>query len=224
MRRRKTNLKLISVPPQREAFTVSEWKLIQEIRTPRQVQKLIRQLPYNHEPQGETLRSFRSTLRHKTAHCLEAALVAATILEQHGYPPLLLDLESIDNLDHVLYVFRQNGRWGAIGQSRDLRLQGRKPLYRTLRHLVMSYVDPYVDGKGRIVGFGLADLRTLVKADWRFSPRNVWSVERALIRLPHQKLKSSDRRYEQVLRRYLAFKEKYPNRQVTFYSSRHQWM
>ncbi|MEJ2006717.1 MAG: hypothetical protein P8Z30_00935 [Acidobacteriota bacterium] len=198
--------------------------MIQKVRTPHQAQKLIRTFSYNHEKQGETLRSFRSTLRHRAAHCLEAALVAAAILEQHGYPPLLLDLESKDKLDHVVFVFRQGGRWGAVGRSRDLNLQGRKPLYRTLRHLVMSYVDPYVDGKGRIIGYALADLRTLVSTDWRFSPRNVWSVEKALIRLPHRKLKSSNRRYEQVLRRYLAFKEKYPNRRVTFYSDRKQWM
>lgn len=198
--------------------------MIQKVRSPRQAQKLIRTFSYNRERQGETLRSFRGTLRHKTAHCLEAALVAATILEHHGHPPLLLDLESKDNLDHVVYVFRQGGRWGSIGRSRDLNLQGRKPLYRTLRHLAMSYVDPYVDGKGRIIGYGLADLRTLVKTDWRFSPRNVWSVEKALIRLPHRKLKSSNRRYQQVLKRYLAFKEKYPQRRVTFYSDRHQWM
>lgn len=224
MRRRKTIPKPPFAPPGREAFTRAEWEAIQSFRTPRQVQKFIRKFSYNHEKQGESLRSFRGTLRRKTAHCLEAALVAATILEQHGYPPLLLDLESKDNLDHVVFVFRQNGRWGAIGQSRDLRLQGRKPLYRTLRHLVMSYVDPYVDGKGRIIGYGLADLRSLVATDWRFSLKNVWSVEKALIQMPHRKLKSSDRRYEQVLRRYLAFKEKYPNRQVTFYSNRHQWL
>lgn len=222
--RRETYAKSPYAPPGREAFTRAEWEVIQSLRTPRQVQKFIRKISYNHEPQGETLRSFRGTLRQKTAHCLEAALVAAAILEQHGYPPLLLDLESKDNLDHVVFAFRQGGRWGAIGQSRDLRLQGRKPLYRTLRHLVMSYVDPYVDGKGRIIGYGLADLRTLVSTDWRFSPRNVWSVEKALIRMPHRKLKSSDRRYEQILRRYLAFKERYPERQVTFYSNRDQWM
>lgn len=224
MSRREPSLDPLCEPPGREAFTRAEWDIIQRCRTPRQVQKFIRTLSYNREKQGETLRTFRGALRHRTAHCLEAALVAATILEQHGYPPLLLDLESKDNLDHVVYAFRQRGRWGAVGQSRDLRLQGRKPLYRTLRHLVMSYVDPYVDGKGRIIGYGLADLRTLVKTDWRFSLRNMWSVEEALIQMPHRKLKSSNRRYRQVLRRYLAFKERYPHRQVTFYSNRHQWM
>lgn len=210
--------------PRREAFTKKEWEVIQGFRTPRQVQSFIRTFTYNRERRGETLRSFRGTLRHRTAHCLEAALVAATILEQHGYPPLLLDLESKDHLDHVVFAFRKNGRWGAVGQSRDFSLQGRRPLYRTLRHLVMSYVDPFVNEQARIVGYALADLRTLVSTDWRFSMRNIWSVEEALIRLPHRKLRSSNHRYEKVLRRYRAFKEKYPERQITFYSNRHQWM
>jgi hypothetical protein len=211
--------------PPREAFTPREWEIIETHRTPRQVQKFIRtSFRYNHERNGETLRSFRGTLRHTTAHCLEAAFVAATILEQHGYPPLLLDLESKDKLDHVVFAFRQGGRWGAVGQSRDLSLQGRKPLYRTLRHLVMSYVDPFVTEEARIIGYALADLRTLVNTDWRFSLKNVWSVEEALIDLRHIKLKTSNHRYEKVLRRYLAFKEKFPHHQVTFYPNRHQWM
>lgn len=211
------------IPP-RDAFTPREWKLIQTHRTPRQVQNLIRTFTYNRERTGETLRSFRGTLRRTTAHCLEAAFVAATILEQHGYPPLLLDLESKDKLDHVVFAFRRGGRWGAVGQSRDFSLQGRKPLYRTLRHLVMSYVDPFVNEQARIVGYALADLRTLVSTDWRFSLRNVWSVEKALIELPHRRLKTSNQRYEMVLRRYRAFKKIYPHRQVSFYPNRHQWM
>jgi hypothetical protein len=211
-------------PPPRKAFTRNEWEIIQRVCTPRQAQKFIRTFTYNREKQGETLRSFRGTLKRKTAHCLEAALVAATILEQHGYPPLLLDLESKDRLDHVVFAFRQSGRWGAVGQSRDFSLQGRRPLYRTLRHLVMSYVDPFVNEQARIIGYALADLRTLVSTDWRFSLRNVWSVEDALIRLPHRKLKSSNHRYEKTLRRYRAFKERFPGHQITFYSNQHEWM
>jgi hypothetical protein len=224
LRRRKATYKLAYAPPAREAFSLKEWEIIQRFRTPRRVQRFLYTLPYNHEKQRETLRSFRSALKYKTAHCLEAVLVAATILEQHGYPPLLLDMESQDKLDHVVFAFRERSRWGAVARSRDLGLQGRKPVFRTLRHLVMSYVDPYVDGKGRITGYGLADLRTLTGSDWRFSKKNVWKVENALIHLPHQKLKSSDRRYERVLRRYLAFKKQYPQQPVTFYSNRSQWM
>ncbi|HEV2176891.1 MAG TPA: hypothetical protein VGW33_06785 [Terriglobia bacterium] len=205
-------------------FRPQEWGIIQEYRTPRQVQNFLRALPYNWERHGETLRTFRGVVEHWSAHCLEAALAAATILEQHGYPPLLLDLESQDKLDHVLFLFRRHGRYGAVARSRDFGLHGRRAVYRTVRQLVMSYVDPFVDGSGRITGYGVADLRTLVKGDWRLSSRNIWEVERALIKLPHQKLKTSDRRYQEMLNRYRAFRRKYPEGPATFYVDQRSWM
>jgi len=88
----------------------------------------------------------------------------------------------------------------------------------------MSYVDPYVDGSGRIGGFGVLDLRSLRHADWRLSARNVWAIERALIAMPHQKLKTSDRRYQAMLRQYLAFRKAHPHRPATFYANRHEWL
>jgi hypothetical protein len=188
------------------------------------VQAFLRALPYNWEKKGETLRTFRGVVEHWSAHCLEAALAAATLLEQHSYPPLLLDLESQDNLDHVLFLFRRRGRWGTVARSRDAGLHGRKPVFRTLRQLVMSYLDPYVDGSGRILAYGVADLRQLVGCDWRLSRQNVWAVERALIKMPHTKLKTSNRQYQTALRRYLAFRKKYPKRPATFYSNRRRWM
>ena len=224
MRQRKTSPKSPSAAPPREAFRAKEWEVIRKCRTPRQVQEFLRALPYNWEKKKETLRTFRSVVRHWSAHCLEGALTAATILEQHGYPPLLLDLESQDMLDHVLFLFRQRGRWGTVARSRDAGLHGRKPVFRTLRQLVMSYVDPYVDGSGRITGYGVADLRKLVKGDWRLSPRNVWEVERALINMPHKKLRTSDRRYQAMLGRYQEYRRKHPTGPVTFYSNRHQWL
>ena len=53
------------------------------------------------------MRSFREVIKRNEAHCLEAAVGAAVILEQHGYPPLLLDLESHDLLDHVSFCFQR---------------------------------------------------------------------------------------------------------------------
>jgi hypothetical protein len=210
--------------PKWEEFLPAERAIIRKYRTPRQVQEFLRSLPYNWEKEGETLRTFRGVVGHGSAHCLEAALTAAAILEQHGFPPLLLDLESQDRLDHVLFLFRRRGRWGTVARSRDYGLHGRKPVFRTVRQLVMSYVDPYVDNTARITGYGVADLRTSVKGDWRLSSRNVWEVERALISMPHKKLKSSDRRYELALRRFIAFREKFPHGPVTFYSDQHVWL
>jgi hypothetical protein len=206
------------------AFTPEEWSVVERCRTPRQVQAFLRSLPYNWERQGETLRTFRSVVKHGQAHCLEAALAAATILEQHGYPPLLLDFESQDKLDHVLFLFQRHGRWGTVARSRDAGLHGRKPVFRTVRQLAMSYVDPYVDKSARITGYGVADLRTLARCDWRLSEKNVWAVERALIELPHRPLKTSDRRHAEILRRFLAFRTRYPDRPATFYAGKETWL
>ena len=95
------------------AFTPRERRLIARLRTPLAVQRFLNRLPYNNEPGGRaTLRSFRGVIRHGCAHCLEAALVATVVLEQHGYPPLVLSFESADELDHVIFVYRRGGRWG----------------------------------------------------------------------------------------------------------------
>jgi len=213
-----------SAAPPLAAFTPRERTVIRRYRTPKQVQDFLRCLPYNWEKEGETLRTFRGVVRHNSAHCLEGALACAVILEQHGYPPLLLDLESQDQLDHVLFLYRKGSGWGTVARSRDAGLHGRKAVFRSLRGLVMSYVDPYVDGSGRITGYGVADLRTLVKCDWRLSPRNVKEVERALIAMPHRKLRTSTRRYRDMLRRFRAFRKENPGMPVTFYANRHVWL
>jgi len=113
--------------PRREDFLPKEWEIIRKHRTPQQVQSFLRALPYNWEKQGETLRTFRGVVQHWSAHCLEAALTAATILEQHRYPPLLLDLESKDRLDHVLFLFRRRGLYGTVARSRDFGRTGASP-------------------------------------------------------------------------------------------------
>ena len=210
--------------PARVAFTNKEWKLIQRLNTPAKVQGWLTSLPYNWERQGGTMRSFREVVRRNDAHCLEAAVAAAVILEQHGYPPLLFDLESWDLLDHVIFVFQQEGRWGSIGRSRDIGLHGRKPLFRSLRQLVWSYFDPYIDMTGRIKGYGLTSLYELGNYDWRFNRRNMHKIEDHLREMPHRKLISSDRRYRYWHERYQNYKKRFPDRSPSYYPNRHQWM
>src|SRR2546430_4060766 len=210
--------------PGREAFTNTEWKLIQRLNSPAKVQRWLSSLPYNWEREGGTMRSFREVVKLNEAHCLEAAVSAAVILEQHGYPPLLLDIESWDLLDHVIFVFQERGLWGAIGRSRDVGLHGRKPLFRSLRDLTWSYFDPYVDFSGRIKGYGLTNLYELGNYDWRFSPRNMSKIENHLRKLPHRKIYSSDKRYGQLLARYQKYKKRYPERSPAYYENRSQWM
>jgi hypothetical protein len=150
--------------------------------------------------------------------------VAAVILEQHGYPPLLMSLESQDKLDHVVFVFRHQGLWGAVARSRDLGLHGRLPVFRSLRALAWSYFDTYVDHTGRITGYGLGDLRELGNYDWRFSEKNVWKVERYLQEIPHRPIEASNARYERLLARYKEFRGANPKGHLEDYETRSVWM
>jgi len=134
-------------------------------------------------------RTFRSVVASGTAHCLEAALTAAVILEQHGYPPTVMSLESKDNLDHVIFVYRTSTGWGSVAKSRDPGLYGRKPVFRSLRAMALTYFEPYIDATGRIQAYGMVDLRTLGSYDWRLSSGNVFQVERMLYEIPHRKIR-----------------------------------
>ena len=206
-------------------FTDEERRIIQLHRTPEQVQRFLRGLPYNWERDGDTLRSFRQVVRLNTAHCLEAALVAAVILEQHGYPPLVVSFESKDKVDHVIYVFRRRGRWGSVARSRDAGLHGRKPVFRGIRDLVWSYFDPYVDFTGRITGYQLVDLTALGKYDWRLAATNMWKVEDFLIEIPHRRLRSSNGRYKRLLARFREYRRLHPSGPVVeIYRNRDRWM
>jgi hypothetical protein len=210
--------------PPRLAFTAAERRVIARLRTPLAVQRWLNNLPYNQEKNGETLRTFRGVVRHGTAHCYEAALSAAAILEQHGYPPLVLSFESIDLLDHVIFVYRTKTGWGSVARSRDPGLHGRKPVFRTARDLALSYVDTYIDLTGRIKAYAVVDLRdALGTYDWRLGEKNVWKAEQVLLDWPHKKIRSSDARFNRLRRRYRAFLEEHGYKPWKFYRGREKW-
>jgi hypothetical protein len=211
--------------PARRDFTRREWRRIQQLNTPRKVQLWLNDLPYNTESSGETLRSFRGVLRAGEAHCLEACLTAAVVLEQHGYPPIVMSIESQDWLDHVVFLYQVRGRWGAIARSRDPGLHGRRAVFRSPRDIALSYVESYVDYTGRVRGYGVADLdEALPNYDWRFSLQNVWRVEQLLIDWPHKKIKTSTRRYRELKSYYIAYRARHGVKPWRHYSGRERWM
>lgn len=211
------------IPP-REAFTPREWRLVQRLDTPLKVQTWLNALPYNTEKGGGTQRSFRGVLRTGKAHCMEAALFAAVVLEQHGYPPIVMSLESKDWLDHVIFIFKRNGKWGSVARSRDPGLQGRKAAFRSPRTLAMSYIEGYVDFTGRLRGYGVCNLaEALPDYDWRFSKKNVWKVENLLIDWPHKKFKTSNQRYRKLLAYYQAYREQHGTKPWRHLKGRNKW-
>jgi hypothetical protein len=219
------NARIPNPPSRIPAFSARERRVIGALRTPAAVQAHLNALPYNQEPHGRaTLRSFRGVVREGCAHCLEAALFAAVVLEAHGDPPLVLSFESIDELDHVLFVYRRSTGWGSIARSRDPGLHGRRPVFATPRALALSYFDPYVDFTGRVTGYAIVNLAEAMGSyDWRLSDGNVWKVERVLLDYPHRPIASSDARVDALRARYKAFRARFPGRKPVFYRGRDRW-
>lgn len=177
-------------------------QLSKKYRTPHAVQKLITSLKYN---KSDSIQSAREGIKSGCVHCLEGAFIAAAILEQHDYPPLIMSLESIDRLDHVVFVFKHKGKWGAVGQSSDRGLRGRAPVFKTLRDLAYSYFDPYIDETGCVHSYQIAHLDE-TQSNWRDSDRNVKKAEDYLIYLKHIKMNYSKKRHKKFQARWVSKK------------------
>jgi hypothetical protein len=147
-------------------------------------------MPYHH---ASTAWSPRRVLAEGTAHCLEGAVFAAAALRALGFPPLLLDLEAVQDTDHVIAVFRMNGHWGAIAKSNFSGLRYREPVYRTVRELVMSYFEGYLNFRGertlraysRPVNLARFDRR---RRGWMTTDGDLWWVAEHLVGVRHLRL------------------------------------
>jgi hypothetical protein len=211
--------------PVRSAFSRAEQRVIEHLKTPALVQAYLNDLTYNTEPPpaGPQQRTFRSVVASGTAHCLEAALTAAVVLEQHGYPPLVMSLESVDGLDHVLFIYRHRGRWGSVAKSRDPGLHGRRAVFRSLRALALTYFEPFVDTTGCLQAYGAVDLRVLGRYDWRLSTGNVWKVERLLYEIPHTPIASSPARVDRLRLQYFRYRRAHPGIKPVEIYDRRAW-
>ena len=128
------------------ATSLPEFAVFKKLNSPRKVQDFIDGLGMNFEKKRETCRSPLMVLRSGEAHCAEGALLAAAIFWYHGELPLLLDLKVAKNkgdVDHVVTLFREGGRWGAISKTNHAVLRYRDPIYKTVRELALSYFNEY---------------------------------------------------------------------------------
>jgi hypothetical protein len=121
--------------------------LLPKFNNPRGIQDYLDGLAYN--TTDRTLCP-RDVVREQRAHCMDGAVFAATALESLGYPPLLVDLRAIDDDDHVIAVFRENGLWGAVAKSNTTTLRFRDPAYRSIRELALSYFPVYFNTDGEM--------------------------------------------------------------------------
>ena len=182
-----------------EKFNLSlrEYRLLRSLSTPHRIQKYLDDLPYNKEHEGETCRSPRRVIRDETAHCFEGALFAAAALRVGGQPPLLLDLESVRDDDHVIAIYRDHQCWGAIAKSNYSGLRFREPVYRSLRELVMSYFEHYYNPAGEKTLRAYSrpiDLKRFDRIDWMTAESDLWAIPEYLYTISHTPILTTRKR------------------------------
>jgi hypothetical protein len=148
-------------------LTRTEERLLARLDSPGNIQHFLDRLTYS------TVTLYRAplqVLRERTCQCFDGAVFGAAMLRRLGYPALVLDLlPNKRDDDHVLALFRQNGRWGAVAKSNFVNLRFREAVYRTVRELVMSYFEHYynVQREKTLRGFTRPlDLKTFDRRQW----------------------------------------------------------
>src|ERR1700676_2252522 len=187
-----------------------EFAILERMSTPQKTQAFLNSIPINHEVGGETIFSVREVLRHRRAHCIEGAFVAACALWVHGELPLVLHLDcDASDYPHVIALFRRRGSWGAISKSNGAVLRYRDPIYRSLRELALSYFHEYCGKRGQktLRSYSAAfDLRRIDPTLWVTLEGACVEANSRLASVRHYPLLS--RRQETLLSRRDAFEQR----------------
>jgi hypothetical protein len=117
-------------------------RVFRGLDSPFAVQAYLDSMPYIGE---ERDRSPLNVMLDGQCHCLDGGFLAALALWRIGFKPLILDIVPYpgEDDDHVLALYRMDGRWGAVAKSNYINLRFREPVYKSLRELVMTYFEHY---------------------------------------------------------------------------------
>jgi hypothetical protein len=180
----------------RNGFDRREAAVLRKLSSPAKIQQFLdAEIEYNKEKDGDTCRSPRRVLRDRVAQCMEGALFAAAALRVLGFPPLIVDLESVRDDDHIVAVFQQHGCWGAIAKSNYAGLRFREPVYRTLRELAMSYFEHYYNPAGEKTLRAYSRPVNLSRFDsigWMTAEEDLWAIPEYLYTIPHRRLLTAE--------------------------------
>lgn len=169
-----------------------EMRILKKLDTPKKIQDFLDTLEINFEYDGMTCMSPRRVLRERKAHCIEAAMLAALALRMHGHEPLILDLSAVDyDEDHVIAIFRQFGKWGAISKTNHTILRYREPIYSSIHELAISHFHEFYDTKRRktLRSYSMpVNMKRFDKKGWMTSEIDLWYVNDYLFDVKHIEL------------------------------------
>lgn len=170
-------------------LTRREASFLRGLTPPWRIQRFLDGLEY--DVRGEGCRSPRRVLRERKVQCMDGALLGAAALRVQGHRPLIVDLEAVFDDDHVLAVFRQDGRWGAVARSNYSGLRYREPLFRTIRDLALSYFENYFNLRRQktLRRFSRpVDLTRFDKRHWMTAEDDLWDIPEFLVDVRHYPL------------------------------------
>lgn len=165
-----------------------EYKILSRLNTPEKIQTFLEEIPLNFEEDGETCMSPLRVLQERKAHCIEGAFLAGVCLMIQGEKPLVVSLKvDKDDVDHVITIFKRNGRYGAMSKTNHVVLRYRDPVYRSIRELAMSYVHEYFlvkNGKKTFIGYtNPINLHRFGKG-WITATDDLWDIAESIYDAP----------------------------------------
>lgn len=170
-------------------FTKKEIKLLKSLTSPLKIQDFLDTLEFNFEEKGETIKSPLLSLRSKSIHCLEGAMLAACILQIHNQKPLILHLQAEKgDWDHIIALYKVDGLWGAISKTNHYTLRFREPVYRDIHELVMSYFHEYFlnkNGRKTLRAYSVPLNLDSTKINWITAEEDLWVVDDKLDEIKH---------------------------------------
>jgi hypothetical protein len=162
-----------------------EIRLLKTLNNPDKIQVFLDSIDYN--PNYEC-RSPRWVMKKRSAHCFEGALFAAAALQFMGYKPLIIDMKAVNDDDHVIAVFKENGFWGAVAKSNFTSLRFREPVYKSVRELIMSYFDFFfnIDGFKSLRSYSKPfDIRFFESRNWQTTDEDLEYIGNKIESLHH---------------------------------------
>ena len=169
-------------------LTKEEEKILKKLDTPRKIQDFLNKLKINFEEHGETCMSPRRVLKEGKAHCIEGALLAYLAFKINGGKAWLVDMKTTkDDFEHVICVWKENGKWGAITKTNHYCLRYREPIYNSIRELVMSYFHEYFDdnGKKTLRSFSVPVTLNRFDSGWITEEKELWKIHDWLDKIKH---------------------------------------
>ncbi len=175
---------MIAIPEFESLLTPKLLYIFRNLSSPMDIQIYLDGFPYIAE---ELDRSPLRVMTDNQAHCLDGGIFAALALARIGYKPLILDLvpEPGKDDDHVLALFRHNGKWGSIAKSNYAFLRFREPVYRNLHELAMTYFESYTNTEKMKTLRGYTHPLNLssFEPEWMWNEEGIAKISKRLYRL-----------------------------------------